>query len=324
MSRNEDARMTEALAPGEVQAATRGEFLAARATAVRELEQRLSSPLGLLQNCGLLFAAVFALTLAGTMLSDSRVGTFHVVFAAVMTAAACATVPIMIRRALRTRKAIAAFIAWQTAEREARSLPPGHVRPELRTPFDARLDPDFEHFAHGVAVRDRFAPLPEWVLRRALPAGAGLVLGFVLLMAGFGDKPVGVAVTWGVAGGYLLTCSLLVIASAVRTGWRLVQILRAEKADISRWRAERIGQVAAAEVDRASLRKRWLIAAPFIVVPTLGWVVRVMTSPGATVTAVVVVVVLAGVLIAVVLLALWRTRPAPAPAEHHITAVPPG
>lgn len=316
--------MTEALAPGNAQVATRGEFLAARATAVQELERRLSSPLGLLQNCGLLFGAVFALMLAGTALSDARVETFHVVFAALLTAAAFATVPIIIRRAFRTRKAIAAFIAWETAEREARSLPPGHIRPELRMPFDARVDPDFEHFAHVVAVRDRFAPLPGWVVRRALPAAAGLLLGFVLLMAGFGDEPVGVAVAWGVAGGYLLACSLLVIASAVRTGWRLAQILRAEKADISLWRAERVGQVAAAEVDRALLRKRWLVAAPFIVLPVLGFAVRVVTSSWASVGVMVVVVAWAGLMIAVVLRGLWRTRRASVPAEHDITAVRPG
>jgi hypothetical protein len=306
-------------APADLPAATRGEFLAHRARAVQELEQRLSSPVGLLVNCGLVFGAALALMLAGTALGDVRVETFHVAFAVVMAAAALTTVPIMVRRALRTRKLMAAFIAWETAERQARSLPSGHLPPDLRMPFDARRDADFEHFAYVTAVKARFRPLPTWLVLRGTPAGLGWVVGFVLMMGAVSEGSVAAAMAWGAAGGYLLICSLVVTASVVRAGWRLAQLLRAEQADIRTWRAERTGPVTAAKMEPAAVRRAALTVAPLVAMCVLYLVVGV-SSPEVAVIAVA-IVVLAALVTGVVLLV--RKRRAAAPAEHDLTSAPP-
>ena len=116
--------MTQTCAPGDVPVATRGEFLVLRATAVQELERRIGSLSDLLVNCALVFGAAFALMLAGAALSDARVEVFHVVFAVVMAAGALASVPFIARRTLRTRTLMAVLLAWETAEQQARSLPP--------------------------------------------------------------------------------------------------------------------------------------------------------------------------------------------------------
>lgn len=316
--------MTEALAPGDVQPATRGEFLAARATAVPELERRIGSPLDLLLNCGLVLGAAFALVMAGTALTDARAETVHVVIAGVMTAGALATVPLMVRRVHRTRTWMAALLAWETAERQARSLPPGHVRPDLRMPFDARQDADFDDVAFGAELWAEFRPRAWWLIKRGIPAGLGLLVGSLLVAEGFGDSPVALAVNVGVAGGYLLSCCLVSAAGMFRTAWRLRRIWQAHKSEIRAWRVERVGPVAAAAVDRAWLRKRWQIWAPFIGVSLVGLAAKVSTTPPEVVGIVAAIVVLGGFITGIVLLVRrLRRRPA-SPAEHDLTAVPPG
>lgn len=316
--------MTEGLAPADVQPATRGEFLAARATAVPELERRIGSPLDLLLNCGLVFGAVFALMMAGTALTDARVETLHVVIAGVMTAGALATVPLMVRRGLRTRTWMAALLAWETAERRARSLPPGYVRPDLRMPFDARQDADFDDVALVAETWAEFRPSAWWLIKRAIPIGIGLLVGFLLVAEGFGDSPVALAVTLGVAGGYLLTCCLVSAAGMFRMAWRLRRIWQAHKSEIRAWRVERVGPVAAAEVERAWGRRRARIVAPFFAVSVLVLVVRLSTSSPEAVALAVAVVAVGGLVTGVVLLVRrLRRRPA-SPAEHDLTAVPPG
>ena len=136
------------------------------------------------------------------------------------------------------------------------------------------------------------------------------------------EAPVLDKVGWGVAGGYLLLCCVVAIAATMRLSWRLWLLWRAQKADITAWRTERIGQAAAAEVDRAWLRKRWLIAAPFLGMSVLALAARVMTSSPGAVAVVVAVVVLAGLAVGVVLLV--RSRNTARRAEDELTPAPPG
>ena len=58
-----------------------------------------------------------------------------------------AAVPLTVRRAVAP-EADGHAVSWEAAERQARSLPTGDVRSDLRTPFDARRDADFEHVAY--------------------------------------------------------------------------------------------------------------------------------------------------------------------------------
>ena len=316
--------MTEALDPADFPAASRAEFLAARETAVRELERRILSPLQVLLHSGLVFVATLAFVFAGPVLTEPGRQTVLVVIAAVLTAVGLAAAVPTVRRAVRNRKLTSALLAWETAEHHARTLPPGQVRPDLRMPFDARQDADFETVAMDadLAAYHRVAAKRLWF--RLTPPSMGLMLGFVLVMGVTRDAPVPERVSWAVGGGYMMVCCLVAIAATMRLSWRLRVLWRARQADNTALRTERIGPVAAAEVDRARLRRWWLLSAPFIVMPVLGHVVGVMTSSSASAVAVVVVVAWAGLVIAVVLLGLWRTRRASVPAEHDISAVRPG
>lgn len=315
--------MNQSWAPGDVPVATRGEFLAARETAVRELERRILSPLRVLLHSGLVFVATFAFLSAGAVLHEPGRHTVLVVVAALLTAVGIAAAVPTVRRAIRNRKLTSALLAWETAEHHARSLPPGQVRPDLRMPFDARQDADFEDVAFDadIAAYHRVAGKRLWF--RLTPPSMGLLLGFVLVMGVTMDGPVPERISWAVGGGYMMVCSLVAIAATMRLSWRLRMLWRARQADNTALRTERIGPVAAAEVDRARLRKWWLLSAPFIVMSALGLVVGVMRSPSAGVGGVI-FIAWAGFVIAVLLLALWRTRRASVPAEHDVTAVRPG
>jgi hypothetical protein len=307
--------MNQTWAPGDVRVATRGEFLAARETAVRELERGIGSPLGLLQNCALVFGAFFACIVAGSALSQPRVETFNVVFAVVMVVAALATIPFTVRRALRRRKLIAALLAWEAAERQARSLPPGHVRPELRTPFDARQDADFEDVALDARLAaSRRAAQGRLVRRTTLPS-FGLVLGLVLVSGVSGDEPVATRVSWGVAGAYLVVCCLVAIAADFRLWRRACKFRWAQTADIVAWRAERLLPGEPADVDPDWLREQALILAPFLVLSALAIVVRVRTSSPEVLNVTLAVLVLAGVA-TYVALTVRRNRAARRSAEH--------
>ena len=316
--------MNETWDPTDVPAATRGEFLAARETAVRELERMILSPLQVLLHSGLVFVATLAFVFAGAVFTEPGRQTVLVVIAAVLTAVGIAAAVAAVRRAVRNRKLTSALLAWETVERQARSLPQGQLRPDLRMPFDARQDADFETVAMDadIAAYHRVAGGRLWF--RLTPPSLGLVLGFVFLMGVTRDAPVPERISWAVGGGYMMVCCLVAIAATMRLSWRLRTLWRALQADNTALRTERIGPIAAAEVDRVRLRRWWLFAAPFTVVPVLGHVVAVMTSSSASVALVVVVVAWAGLMIAVVLGGLWRTRRASVPAEHHITSVPPG
>jgi hypothetical protein len=315
--------MNETWAPGDVPVATRGEFLAQRATAVHDLERRIGSPVDLFVNSGLVVGAAFALMLAGAALSDARVETFNVVFTVVMTAAALVTVPLMVRRALRTRKLMATIVAWETAEGQSRSLPPGHVRPDLRMPFDAREDADFEAVAHAAEVAAQFRPSATWLVWRSLPAGLGIAPGLVLVLGGFGPERGPQEVTALVSGVYLLTSCLVAAVGMVRMGLRLRRLWQMQKAEVQAWRVERIGPVAAAEVERASGRLQALLVAPFVVTSFLILVLSVGTSSPDAVAFIVAVVVLAGIVTGVAVLVRRFRRRSAAPTGHDLTPVPP-
>lgn len=314
--------MNPTWAPQDVPAATRGEFLALRDTAVRELERRILSPAQVLLHGGLAFVASLFWWAAGGVLAEPGNRTVLVVITVVLTGVGLAAVVPTVRRAVRNRKLTPLLLAWETAERQARSLPPGEVRPDLRTPFDARGDADFEHVA---ALADGAAysrPTDGRLMFRLVPPSLGLAWGFVLVMGVSRDAPVLERVGWGVAGGYLLLCCVVAIAATMRLSWRLTRVWRAQKTDIAMWRAERIGPVAAAEVDRAWRRKRWLIVAPFMGLSVLGLAARVMTSSPAAVALAVAVVVLAGLIVGIVLLV--RSRATARRAEGELTSAPPG
>lgn len=312
--------MEEIRTPEELRCTTRGEFLALRETAVRELERRIGDPSELVVNAVLVSGATYALVFAGTALDERPVETFHVVLAVVAVVAALLTVPPTVRRALSTRKQMAAVLAWETAERQTRSLPPGQVRPDLRMSFDARQDADFEDVVDVAVTTAEFRPTASWLTLRAVPAALGLPLGLVLVAAGFSDLPA----AWGVAGGYLSLSCLVRITSVIRTMWRLREVWTVHTAESRAWRSERIGPVAAAELERALRRQRWRTVAPFIAISSLGLVATGMRSAGVAVAAVVVIAVVAWLVLGGVWLARWLRRPAPAQEQREGTAVPPG
>lgn len=316
--------MTEALAPADLPAATRGEFLANRERAVRELHKELSSPLGLLQNCALVLGAAVGFFMAGAAFGDPNVETPVVVFVVVLGAAALASTAVILRRSRRRRELTAVRLAWETAERQTRSLPPGDIRPELRMPFDARAAADFEFVAFWENRRAELRVPSTMVSLRTISAAMGLLLGFVLVMGGFSAVSVKEAVGWWVAGGYLLICSVVSIADAFRTTWRLRRVWQAQQAEIRAWRADRMGPVAAAGAERAWSRKWWLLSGPHVGAPVMGVVVGAMTRSPAAVAIAVAVVVLAELVVGVMLLVSRRRRRAAAPAEHDLTPAPPG
>jgi hypothetical protein len=271
--------MTEALTPGKVQAATRGEFLVARQAAVRELERAIGSPLGVLLNACLVSWVAFAVMIADSAITQPRVETFNIVFAVVLVIAALATVPFTLRRTLRTRKQMAAVLAWETAERQSRSLPPGQIPPDLRTPFDARRDPDFETVATDARIAARRRAQGAWLRFRLLPPSFGLISGFVLVMGGVsGDWVPSTRVAWVVAGGYVVVSCVVAIIATLRLTARMGKLQRTQKSDITAWRTERLLPGEPAEVDPDWFREQALILAPFVGLSALAIVVNMMTS----------------------------------------------
>jgi hypothetical protein len=315
--------MNRTWAPESLPAATRGEFLAHRATAVPELERRLSSLPGLLVNYGRGFGAFIALMMAGSALSDVRVETFHVVFAIAMVTAALGTVPFTVRWARSTGKLMETLVSWEAAERQTRSLATGDVQPELRMPFDARRDADFEHVAHSASMWAEFRPIARRLFLRAAPAIASGALGIALVLGGPGTEPAAQGIAFVLSGIYLLTWCLAAVVGVFTFAWRLTMVWRAQDAEIRAWRVERVGAVAAAQFERAQRRERARMVAPYVAVAVLVLVVRMMTSSPVAVASFVAIVVLAGLLIGVVLLARRSRRRAAAPAAHDLTSVPP-
>jgi hypothetical protein len=316
MSRNENARMTEASAPGDVQPATRGEFLAARQTAVRELERGIGSPLGVLLNACLVSWAAFAVMIADSAITQPRVETFNIVFAVVLVAAALVTVPFTLRRALRTRKLMAAVLAWETAERQSRSLPPGQVRPDLRTPFDARRDADFETIAMDARIAARRRANGTWLRFRLLPPSLGLLPGLLLVFGGVSrDWAPTTRVAWAVAGGYVVVSCVVAIAATLRFSAHMWKLDRTQKSDIVAWRTERLMPGEPAEVDPDWFREQALILAPLVGLSALAIVVRVMTSSPVVGDITMFVLVLAG-LATLVALEIRRYRAGKQSAVH--------
>jgi hypothetical protein len=273
-------------------------------------------------HTGLAWVATLAFVFAGSVLDERGSRTVLLVIAAVLAAVGVAAVVPTVRRAVRNRELMSRLRAWETAERQARSLPPGQVRPDLRTPFDARRDADFDlvankadSAAYGKVTRGR-------LMWRVVPTALGLPLGAVLLTGPFADPQM--SVMWGVAGGYLVVCSVVSIAATMRLSWCAWMFWRSQSADITEWRSERIGPMAAAEVDRAWLRKRWQIAAPFIAISLLGLAARVSTSSPQALGILVGIVGLGGFVTCVVLLFRRLRQQSTPPVERDRTSVPPG
>jgi hypothetical protein len=282
---------------------------------VRELERRIGSPLGVLLNGCLVSWAAFAVMIADSALSQPRVVTFNVVFAAVMVAAALVTVPFTVRRALRTRKLMAAFLAWETAERQTRSLPPGQVRHDLRTPFDARQDADFETVAMDAEIAAHRRTTGGWLSLRLVLPSFGLVFGAVLVMGVTRDASVSTRFSWGVAGGYLVVCCLVALAGALRLSVRVSRFYWTQRSDITAWRTVRLLPGEPAEVDPHWFREQALILAPFVGLSALALVVRVRTSSPEVMNVTVAVLVLVG-LVTLVALGVRRHRGGQRAAEH--------
>jgi hypothetical protein len=162
---------------------------------------------------------------------------------------------------------------------------------------------------------------------RVIPAAVGLLVGVVLLLGGVlggvGPERGAMEVAALVSGVYLATASFVSIGGEFRMAWRLRRSWLTQGAELRAWRVERIGPVAAAEVERASARQRALLVGPFVVTSVLILVVRIGSSDPDVAAVIVAVVVLAGLVTGLVFLVRRRRRRAAAPAEHDFTAVPP-
>jgi hypothetical protein len=243
---------------------TRGEFLAARAAAVPQIERLLLAPGPLFRQAALVFAAAVSIVLAGYCLDASPLDATRMVSAAVFSAAALATVVPTARRALRNRALIAELLAWDVAERRWRDLPAGEARPEHRMPFDAREDPDFEQVAATVGSAAQGRPLDGRLLLRSVPSGLGIVLGLTIVLSGAFDLPAPSGVILLAGGSYVLLCPLVQFSASNRLALRLSRTAAAIESDIRSVRAQRIGSAAAEAVDRAWRLKQALALSPFV------------------------------------------------------------
>jgi hypothetical protein len=285
---------------------TRGELLAARAEAVPQLERRLFSLRRLAVQVLLVLAAGLAALVAGVALdSDDR--SVGIVLAVLVSVPGAVAVVIGARRAVRTRELIGQLLSWEDVERAGRSLPAGDVRPDLRTPHDARDDADFEQVAEIVAGRVYTRPWGMRLLVRSGIAGAGIILGAVLVLAIAAGERDGFALGALVGGGVVLISSLLLAAGATRLGFRMSRLSSALEADIRALRVARIGAEAAQEVHRTWVRKRAAVLAPAALLFLSLFVVRLAQVSDAA-RAVTVVVVVALVLVGAVVLLVRRSR----------------
>ncbi len=301
---------------------TRGEFLAARAAAVPQIERLLLAPGTLFRQAALVFAAAMSIVLAGYCLDASPLGVTRMVFAAVFSAAALATVVPTVRRALRNRALIAELLAWDAAERRWRDLPAGEVPPEHRMPFDAREDPDFEQVAAAVGSAAQGRPLDGRLLMRSVPSGLGITLGLTIALSGALDLPAPSGVILLAGGSYVLLCPLVQASASMRLASRLTRRAAAIEADIRSIRAQRMGSVAAEAVHRAWRRKQAFALAPLVLVPVAILLAQVWRASPAAVWATAAVVVVAVVVGGVVLL-IRRSRDGRSGPDAELELTPP-
>jgi hypothetical protein len=242
---------------------TRGELLTARATARPVAERRLLSPLRLAGAACLVAGAMFV-----ALVATVPAGGGTAVLVAVCAVVGSALLGIAARQALRTRALITEVLAWDEAERRHRDLPASDLPPELRTPFDARADEDFEQVASLAGAQAYTRPWRALLLLRSAVAGVGGAVGLalVLIVLVNEDQPRAEEVGYGIAGVVGLLASGLLAGGAMRLGWRWTRLSSAVTAEVHELRSTRLGPVEAAGIARTESRSRALALAPIALV----------------------------------------------------------
>lgn len=208
--------------------ATRAELLAARAEAVPRLEARLLSLRRIAAQFLLLLVVAISGPFAGVAIEDPSSDPVSAAvtgsiggLAALAGAAASISV---VRGAWEERRLWRQLLAWEAAERVGRALPRGPLRPELRMPFDAQADEDFD----AVVAATGTAAAVRWMSGRvqlvAFPGALGCALGVpgvALVFLPPVDLPAAAA---GVSGAVVLLTSLFSMSWAMAGTIRLSRI----------------------------------------------------------------------------------------------------
>lgn len=94
-----------------------------------------------------------------------------------------------LRRTLDAREINRRVRAWRPLEEDPliRALPPGEVDSDLRQPFDARHDGDFDQYAGYFHMHLRYAPMETGALLRGGLCGLGLVASPILCLLGISE-----------------------------------------------------------------------------------------------------------------------------------------
>lgn len=216
---------------------TRGELLAARAEAVPAIERNLYAADRLAGQTGLLFVvAVAGLVIGQALVEDNGVTPFLVVVAAAVGVGAAVQT---VRMAVQNRALMAGVLAWERAERAGRRLPADDVRPEHRTPFDARRDPDFFAVAGDAGAAAYVRPWRLGLLIRACVLGLWTGLGLILTLIGAFALPDRFGIG-ALAGGVVpLVEGLVGVAAWTRYSFRLTRLSAQLEGDLRDLASER-------------------------------------------------------------------------------------
>ncbi|KHL11253.1 hypothetical protein CLV56_3072 [Mumia flava] len=234
------------LPDGQPLPSTRAELLEARHAALAGLSPRVASVRAGLAQLGwsLLGAAAAGLLAAGLGDGASAWVRILLVGAAVaLGAIASGGLVTVLRGRAQDRRAAR---AWSVADRTepARALAPGPIDTELRTPYDARDDPDLDRVASGAATAAHAGLYRFSVLELTLLVPAGLVLGLVAALAALSgvDSPATSAAAAAAAAFLLVPAAVTGVLLTREAGMRqrlatLVslenQVLRARRAVIT-------------------------------------------------------------------------------------------
>lgn len=235
------------MAPLPESFSTRADLLKARADAWQVLHRADMSARRATKSAGLVLLSVpfFALLSAAFQppddISTEDPGTFGLVFGSTCGLTGAILSLAAFRLTVRAREVGRRARSWRDLadQQAARALPAGEIPADLREPFDARYDSDFERHATTARVHLQVAPWEDRVLFRAALAGLGTGLSIALLLIGFGNLRTPYFTGVLVAGLVLGVACGTQWVKAVRYSWLETKRWWRWGREFDTWRAER-------------------------------------------------------------------------------------